>query len=82
MAHTIIPKFHNDRGVDVIEIGVKEFECVGASAPFDHPHVYLDMGDDSEIICPYCSTVYRYKGSLGPEASNPADALYKEYVEG
>ena len=33
--------------------------CVSArSAPFDHPHVFLDMGDDREIICPYCSTLY------------------------
>ena len=26
--------------------------------PFDHPHVYLDMGEDSQILCPYCSTLY------------------------
>ena len=82
MAHAIIPKFHNDMGVEVIEIGVKEFECTGASAPFDHPHIYMDMGDDSEIICSYCSTVYRHNPSLGPEDSKPAGALCKEYVEG
>ena len=34
--------------------------CVGAMPPFDHPHVFLDMGDDDEIICPYCSTLYRH----------------------
>ena len=60
MAEHVVPHFHNDPGVPVIEIGAKEFMCVGATPPFDHPHVFLDMGDDNEIICPYCSTLYRY----------------------
>mgnify|MGYP001213381144 CR=1 FL=1 len=82
MAHAVIPKFHNDMGVEVIEIGAKEFECTGASAPFDHPHVYLDMGREGEIICPYCSTVYRYSPKLRVDESNPPSALFEEYVEG
>ena len=55
MAEHIVPHFHNDPGVAVIEIGAREFMCVGAKPPFDHPHVFLDMGGDREIICPYCS---------------------------
>jgi hypothetical protein len=31
------PTFKNDRGVPDIRIGVKEFECVGASPSMDHP---------------------------------------------
>ena len=31
---------------------------MGARPPHDHPHVYLDMGADSQILCPYCSTLY------------------------
>lgn len=54
------PKFQNDQGASAIHIGVKEFECMGASPPHDHPHIYLDMGKGSSIICPYCSTVYHY----------------------
>ena len=46
MAEHVIPHFHNDPGVPVIEIGAKEFMCVGATPPYDHPHVFLDMGDD------------------------------------
>jgi len=82
MAHAVIPKFQNDMGVEVIEIGVREFECAGASAPFDHPHIYLDMGSDGEIICPYCSTVYRYSAKLHADESNPPAALFAEYVQG
>ena len=52
MAEHVIPHFHNDPGVPVIEIGAKEFMCVGATPPYDHPHVFIDMGDESEIDLP------------------------------
>jgi uncharacterized Zn-finger protein len=71
MAEHIVPHFHNDPGVAVIEIGAREFMCVGARPPHDHPHVFLDMGDDKEIICPYCSTLYRHDPSLDPHAARP-----------
>jgi uncharacterized Zn-finger protein len=73
MAEHVIPHFHNDPGVPVIEIGAKEFMCVGATPPYDHPHVFLDMGDASEIICPYCSTLYRFDASLDPHAARPEE---------
>ena len=60
MADKAVPHFHNDLGVALIEVGSKEFMCIGAKPPFDHPHVFLDMGSDDEIICQYCSTLYRY----------------------
>ena len=44
MAERVVPHFHNEPGVPVIEIGAKEFMCVGATPPFDHPHIFLDMG--------------------------------------
>lgn len=71
MADLTVPHFQNDLGVDRIRIGVKEFQCMGASSPHDHPHVYLDMGDETQIICPYCSTVYLYEPALKPDQSDP-----------
>jgi uncharacterized Zn-finger protein len=47
MADHKIPHFQNDAGHASIEIGVKEFMCVGANPPFDHPHEFLDMGSDN-----------------------------------
>lgn len=76
MAGHVIPHFQNDAGHDLISIGVKEFMCVGASPPFDHPHVYLDMGDETEIVCPYCSTLYRFDKALDALASRPEGALF------
>jgi uncharacterized Zn-finger protein len=78
MADTGTPKFHNDMGVSSIEIGAREFQCTGAHAPFDHPHVFLDMGDDSEIVCPYCSTHYRFVADLKPFEARPPEAVFHD----
>jgi uncharacterized Zn-finger protein len=78
MADHVVPHFHNDPGVPVIEIGAKEFMCVGASPPLDHPHIFLDMGGDSEIICSYCSTLYRLDPRLDPHAARPAECALRE----
>ena len=69
------PKFSNEAGLREIRIGVKEFECIGANPPFDHPHIYLDMGRDTEVICPYCSTLYKFDASLRADESNPPEAI-------
>jgi uncharacterized Zn-finger protein len=73
MAERVVPHFHNTPGVAVIEIGAREFMCEGELAPFDHPHVYLDMGDATDIICPYCSTLFRYDPTLDPHAARPPE---------
>ena len=77
MAGHSIPHFQNDGGHRVIEIGVKEFMCTGASLPYDHPHIFIDMGDDSEKVCSYCSTLYVYKPELGAGRANPATAVFE-----
>jgi uncharacterized Zn-finger protein len=46
------PKFHNEIGVPIVRVGCREFECIGAIPPQDHPHIYLNMGDASGIVCP------------------------------
>jgi len=80
MADSAVPHFQNDAGVHRIDIGVREFMCEGATPPFDHPHVFLDMGDETEIVCPYCSTLYRYRADLGPTDSDPPGHLVGELV--
>ena len=61
MADHSIPHFHNEPGVPTIRVRVKEFMCTGAKPPFDHPHIFIDMGGDDEAICSYCSTRYRLR---------------------
>jgi uncharacterized Zn-finger protein len=75
MAGSTIPHFANDAGVERIAIGVSEFQCMGARPPFDHPHVFLDMGGDTQIVCPYCSTLYVRHAALGATDTDPPGAL-------
>ena len=59
-----LPLFFNQLGVNGIEIGVLAFHCIGVLPPHDHPHVYLNMGEQADIQCPYCSTRYRFNPAL------------------
>lgn len=78
MANVNIPHFSNDHGVEKIEIGVKKFMCVGAKPPFDHPHVFIDMGSDIEKVCPYCSTLYKHNSDLDVLDTIPPGNLFIE----
>ena len=76
---TGIPHFHNDAGVPVIHVGSKEFMCIGARPPFDHPHIFIDMGSDDETICSYCGTHFRYNPSLGRGGADPSACLWTDH---
>jgi uncharacterized Zn-finger protein len=75
MAQHGTPHFHNQPGLAQIKVGVKEFMCVGALPPFDHPHIFIDMGDDRDTVCSYCSTHYVYDASV-KDGCSPAECLY------
>ena len=77
MADNLIPHFHNDPGVATIRLGFKEFMCTGARPPFDHPHIFIDMGGDVEAVCGYCSTRFVYDASLGAHCA-PAECELSE----
>lgn len=57
-------QFSNDLGVKEIRVGVRAFECIGETPPQDHPHVYLELGEHNQILCPYCSTLFRFDTGL------------------
>lgn len=81
MASSVVPHFANDEGAEKVTIGVKEFQCMGARPPFDHPHVFLDMGAESQILCPYCSTLYVYDARFAADDSDPENCLVRESAE-
>ena len=80
MAGHSIPHFQNDLGLKVIRVGSKEFMCQGASVPFDHPHIFIDLGSDDEAVCSYCSTLYRYNPKLKATETNPPGCLFAHKV--
>jgi hypothetical protein len=44
--------------------------------PQDHLHVYINMGDQDSILCPYCATVFRFDPKLAPLGADPPENLY------
>lgn len=70
------PHFHNQPGAPSVRVGVREFMCIGALPPFDHPHVYIDMGDSEDTVCEYCSTRYVFDAALHGDASIPPGCAY------
>jgi hypothetical protein len=49
---------------------------MGATPPFDHPNVYLDMGDEVQLVCPYCSTLFNYDPALKATESDPPSCVF------
>jgi hypothetical protein len=50
----------------------------GATRPSTIPHIFLDMGYDTEIVCSYCSTLFKYEASLKADEARPAECRYGE----
>ena len=83
MTDHAIPHYHNTKGYAAIRIKAREFMCIGALPPFDHPHIFIDLGgvlnSADERVCPYCSTLYIYDGSL-QAPSQPNDCLVGDEI--
>jgi uncharacterized Zn-finger protein len=43
--------------------------CDGGDAPLGHPRVFLNMGDKTEIDCPYCGRCYALKSAAKATAA-------------
>ena len=71
-----LSEVQNEVGAPIVRIGCHEFECIGDKPPQDHPHIYLNMGDASDIVCPYCSTLFRFDPTLGAREADPAECAY------
>ncbi len=50
---------------DIRESTTPEVVCDGDGETDGHPRVYLNMGENNEIVCPYCSRkfVLKLKGT-------------------
>ena len=49
---------------------------IGALPPHDHPHVDLAM--ETAVLCPYCSTLFRFDARLAPTETDPADCHFED----
>jgi uncharacterized Zn-finger protein len=54
-----------------------QFACIGVLPPHDHPHIYLAI-EDATIVCPYCSTLFRFDPRLDVKATEPPGLYFEE----
>lgn len=47
--------------VEIVEVENPKVACEGESAALGHPRVFLNMGEKSEIDCPYCGKRFKLK---------------------
>ena len=54
---------------EIIEVTTTRVACVGGArqgdAALGHPKVYLEMGDESFVECPYCDRRFVLKDGAG-----------------
>ena len=46
---------------EIIPVDTTTVACDGGDGPLGHPRVYLTLGKEGEIECPYCSRKYVLK---------------------
>lgn len=49
-------------GMETILVTTDRVACDGNSDALGHPRVWLTLGTDGEIVCPYCSRRYARAG--------------------
>jgi len=53
------PDIKDDLNPDIEFVSSKKVSCDGGGGVLGHPKVYLEMGDEDQIICPYCSKLFK-----------------------
>ena len=50
---------------EVIEVDETRVACDGGGGALGHPKVWLEMGDETFVECPYCGRRYELKPGAG-----------------
>ncbi len=49
--------------VDIVEVEADQIMCDGGTGALGHPAIYMRMGDEGYVDCPYCGTRFLYVGN-------------------
>lgn len=44
-----------------IDTDQRRVACDGGGGALGHPRVFLTIGPEDEVLCPYCSRLYRFR---------------------
>jgi uncharacterized Zn-finger protein len=53
---------------EVITVDSDRVACDGGGGPLGHPKVYLNLGKEGRVECPYCSRLYVLREGAQPAA--------------
>lgn len=70
---------HKMQLFEVIRVNAKRVACDGGGGGLGHPRVWLNLGEDDQIECPYCSRLYVMAGS---DADHALEATMANANEG
>ena len=57
--------------IEVIVVDSKKIACDGHSIASKHPLIYLNMGSDNNVVCPYCSKNFIIKKEVPSNKKHP-----------
>ena len=46
---------------EIIYVASTRVACDGGQGALGHPRVYLEMGEEDRVECPYCDRLYVYR---------------------
>jgi len=55
---------------EIVETQDKRVACDGDNGPLGHPRVFLEMGNENSIDCPYCGRRFVLKEGAGHAAAH------------
>jgi uncharacterized Zn-finger protein len=50
---------------ETFEVGTRSVSCDGGGGPLGHPKVYLQIGEEGFVECPYCDRRFVLKPGAG-----------------
>lgn len=65
-AQPVPPSGDRTEPLDISTVTTPRVACAGHPPPDDHPLIYLTFGDETEIVCPYCSRRFRLAEGVPP----------------
>lgn len=63
---------------EVIQVRSRRVSCDGVGGALGHPRVYMEMGDEPSVECPYCDRKFvLVHGAEGAEDEIAAPGVYE-----
>ncbi len=50
---------------ETITVDTDRVACDGGGGPLGHPKVYLNLGSEGRVECPYCSRIFVLRADAG-----------------